>query len=110
MSSLDTSCTLYDAFFPLEDDEGSGTSSTFGAVELGPAVAEPAVDVSAAVGSADVDVTEVAAGGAIMPKGTGKESTMVAESILLVSIVLQIAVSLGSLGSLGGRTSAHRDV
>lgn len=105
MSSLDTSCTLYNAFFPLEDDEGSGTSSTFGAVELGPAVA-----VSAAVGSADVDVTEVAAGGAIMPKGTGKESTMVAESILLVSIVLQIAVSLGSLGSLGGRTSAHRDV
>lgn len=98
-SNLDSSFTPYTALFPLEDDEGPGTSSGSGTAELGPAVA-----VSAVVEPAEIDVTEMPVAEAVMPKGTGKCAMIVASSIVWVIIVLYNVVSLDR------RTSPHRDV
>lgn len=122
---ISTPSTPYKPLFPAEDEEGPGTSSAFGVVELSPAVAVSVVVGTAVVGAAEVDAaevdtadvdaaevdaTEVAAAGVLAAaevmtsKGAGKEATTVAPSIFLVSMVSLDVVRLDR------RTSTHCDI
>lgn len=111
---ISTPSTPYKPLFPAEDEEGPGTSSAFGVVELSPAVAVSVVVGTAVVGAAEVDTadvdaaevdaTEVAAAGVLASKGAGKEATTVAPSIFLISIVSLDVVSLDR------RTSTHCNI